>query len=195
MFLPTSSVPSLNPQNHFALWCWLKSCLLTLLYYVAISMFLKELFVPMERSLPMSCHSQPSQGADSLLQWGSMRREKKWEKQSSLLSCQYLFKRNHEIWLFLESCGVCPFCRVGLELPLARICLASYFRNPSEPHKGKTRGHMSTFKGWMSVWHACIMQDLEGLRKSSELRECELPPLTCRQRAETDVGREKAYAR
>jgi len=39
------------------------------------------------------------------------------------------------------------------------------------------------------------MQDLEGLRKSSELRECELPPLTCRQRAETDVGRENAYAR
>lgn len=26
----------------------------------------------------------------------------------------------------------------------------------------------------MFVWHACIIQDLEGARKSSELRECEV---------------------
>lgn len=147
LVFPTSSVPFLSPQNHQALWCWLKSCLLILLCYVGIFNLLKELFVPTERSLPVSCHSQVSQGADSPLPWTSMRREKIWEKQSGLLNRQHLFKCNHEIWLFFGPCGVCPFGRVGLELLLAWICLASYFRNPSEPHEGKTRGHISTLKG------------------------------------------------
>lgn len=118
-----------------------------------------------------------------------------WGKQSSLFNCQHLFKCNHEIWLFLGPCGVCPFCRVGLELLLAWICLASYFHNPSEPHKGKTRDYISTFEGWMFVWHACIIQNLEGLRKSSELREFEVSCIVWYEGRQLKRNRTRKYSR
>lgn len=47
----------------------------------------------------------------------------------------------------------------------------------------------------MFVWHACITQDLEGLRKFSELRECEVSCIVCYADRQLKRYRKRKYSK